>query len=141
MPYIVALGRACEIAREDGERVNNKIKCLRDDLWNGLCNEIPGMALNGHPDQRLPNTLNVRFPGVSGNTILAHAPEIAASTGSACHAGDVSASRVIRSMGLSEEQALESVRLSLGRETTDNDVDIALMSLRKAYLCSNTSCK
>jgi len=124
VPYIVALGRACEIAREDGEQTNQRIHQLCDELWNGLHEEIPGLQLNGHPDLRLPNTLNVRFPGVSGNAILEHAPEIAASTGSACHAEDESASAVIRAMGLSEAQALGSVRLTLGRGTTAQDIDI-----------------
>ena len=133
VPYIVALGQACEIARIDGESVNRRIRQLRDDLWSGLRDAVPGIALNGHPDLRLPNTLNVRFAGVSGNAILAHAPEIAASTGSACHADDESASEVIRAMGLSEEVALGSVRLSLGRGTTVEDIGIAVKALRKAY--------
>jgi cysteine desulfurase len=134
VPYIVALGRACEIVRIDGESVNGRIRQLRDDLWNELCKEVPGLKLNGHPSLRLPNTLNIRFPGVSGNAILAHAPEIAASTGSACHAEDESASEVIRAMGLSEEEALGSVRLSLGRSTTESDIQSVVSSLRRAYL-------
>jgi len=100
VPYIVALGQACEIARKDGELANQRIRQLRDDLWDALNEKIPGLVLNGHPELRLPNTLNVRFPGVSGNILLAHAPEIAASTGSACHAEDESASAVIKAMGL-----------------------------------------
>ena len=133
VPYIVALGRACEILADDGERVNERIRQLRDKLWNALNDEIPGLALNGHPELRLANTLNVRFPGVSGNAILSHAPQIAASTGSACHAEDESASAVIRAMGLSEEQALGSVRLTLGRSTSVEDIETAVKSLRCAY--------
>jgi len=133
VPYIVALGQACEITRKDGERANRRIQQLRDELWSALNNEIPGLALNGHPELRLPNTLNVRFPAVSGNAILAHAPEIAASTGSACHAEDESASAVIRAMGLSEKEALGSVRLALGRGTSADDISTAVKSLRQAY--------
>ncbi len=133
VPYIVALGQACEIAREHGERTNQRIQQLRDELWKGLLEKIPGLQLNGHPDLRLPNTLNVRFPGVSGNAILEHAPEIAASTGSACHAEDESASAVIRAMGLSEAEALGSVRLTLGRGTTARDIAIAVKALRRAF--------
>ena len=70
VPYIVALGQACEIARTDGEKTSQRINQLCDELWNGLHEKIPGLKLNGHPDLRLPNTLNVRFPGFSGNAIL-----------------------------------------------------------------------
>ncbi len=133
VPYIVALGQACEIARKDGKRTNRDIARLRDELWNGLSENIPGLKLNGHPDLRLPNTLNVRFPGISGNALLARTPEIAASTGSACHAEDESASAVIRAMGLSETEALESVRLTLGRGTTAADIAIAVKALRRSY--------
>lgn len=133
VPYIVALGQACEIAHKDGERTNQDIARLRDKLWNGLSEVIPGLKLNGHPDLRLPNTLNIRFPGVSGNVLLAKTPEIAASTGSACHAEDESASAVIRAMGLSETQALESVRLTLGRGTSAKDIATAIKTLRRAY--------
>jgi len=90
-------------------------------------------VLNGHPELRLPNTLNVRFPGVSGNILLAHAPEIAASTGSACHAEDESASAVIKAMGLTEAEALGSVRLTLGRGTSAEDIGIAAESLERAF--------
>jgi cysteine desulfurase len=133
VPYIVALGLACEIARKDGEKTNQRISRLRDALWNGLNEKIPGLKLNGHPDLRLPNTLNVRFPGVSGNVLLASAPEIAASTGSACHADDESPSLVIKAMGLSHQEALGSVRLTLGRGTTTEEVAIAVAALRRAY--------
>jgi cysteine desulfurase len=133
VPYIVALGQACEAARKDGENSNRHIKRLRDALYNGLKEKIVGLKLNGHPDFRLPNTLNIRFPGISGNALLANAPEIAASTGSACHAEDESASAVIKAMGLSETQALESVRLTLGRGTTADDITVAVKVIRRAY--------
>jgi len=133
VPYIVALGRACEIARKDGEKVNARIAELRDELWTGLKERISGLKLNGHPELRLPNTLNVRFPGVSGNVLLASAPEIAASTGSACHADDESASAVIKAMGLTEHEALGSVRLTLGRGTTAEDIAIAVAALYRAF--------
>ena len=133
VPYIVALGKACEIASNDGKRVNDNIRQLVDDLWKGLRDNIPGLRLNGHPSLCLPNTLNIRFAGVSGNAILAHSPQIAASTGSACHAEDESASEVIKAMGLSEEEALGSVRLSLGRSTTAAHISTIIESLRTAY--------
>lgn len=98
---------------------------------------IPGLALNGHPELRLPNTLNVRFPGVSGNAVLANAPEIVASSGSACHAEDESASAVIRAMGLSEAEALGSVRLTLGRGTKGDEIKIAAQALVRAFKTLN----
>jgi len=133
VPYIVALGLACEITRKDGEETKKRITRLRDELWNGLKEQVPRLKLNGHPDLRLPNTLNVRFPGVSGNVLLVHAAEIAASTGSACHADDESPSAVIVAMGLTHAEALGSVRLSLGRGTTPQDIAIAVNALGRAY--------
>ena len=133
VPYIEGLGKACEIARNDVEQAGERIRKLRDHLWGALNEGIQGLALNGHPELRLPNTLNVRFPGVSGNAILANAPEIAASTGSACHADDEAASTVIRAMGLSEEEALGSVRLTLGRGTTGKDIERAAQVMIGAY--------
>jgi cysteine desulfurase len=133
VPYIVALGLACEIARPDGEKTNERITRLRDELWDGLKKKIPELKLNGHQSLRLANTLNVRFPGVSGNVLLAHASEIAASTGSACHADDESSSAVIRAMGLTEVDALGSVRLTLGRGTSAEDIARAVQALLRAY--------
>jgi CheY-like chemotaxis protein len=81
------------------------------DLWDRLRQAIPGLLLNGHPTQRLPNTLNVSFPGVSGSAVLARAAGIAASTGSACHAGGESPSSVLTAMGLAASTAPGAVRL------------------------------
>ena len=89
---IVGLGAACELARRDLDKVTTTVCALRDQLHTTLAAEIPGLALNGHRDLRLPNTLNVRFPGATGGAVLEGAPEIAASTGSACHEGHERAS-------------------------------------------------
>jgi cysteine desulfurase len=130
---IAGLGMACEVARhslvEEGERLSR----LRDRLWGLLREAIPGIALNGYPAERLPNTLNVRFPGVAGNTLLAACPAIAASTGSACHESGDSASEVILAMGIPESEALGSVRLSLGRFNTRQEIDLAAAELIKAW--------
>jgi cysteine desulfurase len=130
---VVGLGKACEIALKDLDQVGERMRKLRDSLWEQLRQGIPGLALNGHPANRLPNTLNVRFPGVSGNRLLDSATEIAASTGSACHAGDDSPSAVITAMGLSDTEAIGSVRLSLGRGTGQQDIEIAVASLIRAW--------
>jgi cysteine desulfurase len=130
---IVGFGQACEIARlglaREGERLNQ----LRNRLFELLSNAIDGIVLNGCPVDRLPNTLNVRFPGVSGNTLLAACPGIAASTGSACHEGSDSASDVILAMGVPESEAIGSVRLSLGRSTTDKEIESAGAELIAAW--------
>ena len=130
---IVGLGQACEIARSSLEEVGVRVSHLRDRLWRLLKEAIPGIALNGYPAERLPNTLNVRFPGVAGNNLLAACPAIAASTGSACHESGDSASEVILAMGVPESEAIGSVRLSLGRLTTREEIDHAATELIKAW--------
>ena len=133
VPYVAGLGVAAELAadrlaRGDWERV----RALRDRLHAALSDRVPGLRLNGHPTERLPNTLNVSFPGVDGEELLARTPEIAASTGSACHAGRTEPSAVLLAMGLDRERALGAVRFSLGYATTEADVDTAAFALARA---------
>jgi cysteine desulfurase len=130
---IVGLGAACEAVRRDLKTASARMRALRDGLWERLAAGIPGLALNGHRELRLPNTLNVRFPRASGNAVLAGAPEIAASTGSACHEGGESASAVILAMGVAPEQAGGSVRLTLGRGTTEDEVARAAEALIRSW--------
>lgn len=130
---IVGLGRACELAREELEQNASHMQTLRDELWARLSANINGLQQNGTTQDRLPNTLNLRFPGVSGRALIELAPEIAASTGSACHEGGEQASAVILAMGIDPEQALGSVRLSLGHETTATQVQAAAEALLRAY--------
>ena len=127
---IAGLGEACEIARsrlvEDAARMTS----LRDELFERLVSGLGGVALNGDPDRRLPNTLNVRFEGVRGSVLLARCDEIAASTGAACHAGGEEVpSGVLTAMGLDRDSALGAVRLTLGRSTTSRDVERAAGAL------------
>ena len=129
---LVALGAACAIAGADLEAVAMRLLALRDRLWDRLREVVPGLAING-AGERLPNTLNVRFPGVSGTAVLAGAPEVAASTGSACHDGGEEPSGVILAMGVSPAEALGSVRLTLGRSTTVEDVDRAAETLARSW--------
>ena len=133
VPSIVGLGAACAAMQRDFDQVEARMRTLRDDLWARLKTAISGLALNGHPEYRLPNTLNVRFPEVTGDAVLRGAPEIAASTGSACHEGQSSASTVILAMGVSPEEALGSTRLSLGRATTAADVAAAAAALIRSW--------
>jgi len=129
---IVGLGVASTIARRDLEEESARVRGLRDRLWALLSDAIP-VTMNGHSKDRLPNTLNVRFPNVSAVALLAQADGVAASTGSACHAGSEKPSGILLSMGIAPEQALGAVRLSLGRQTSQQDVDRAAEWLTVAW--------
>lgn len=133
VPYVVGLGAACELAQGRLAQDTAALLELRERLWWRLQAEVPGMRLAGHHTERLPNTLNVRFPGVRGSVVLAGAPEVAASTGSACHEGGETASSVLLAMGLPPEEALGAVRLTLGHGTTAEDVDVAASALARAW--------
>lgn len=130
---LVGLGVACVVARRELECEAVRLTGLREHLWHRLKDAIPGMVLHGHPTARLPNTLNLRFPGVKGSALLARCPGVAASTGSACHDGHESASSVITAMGISPEEALGAVRLTLGRATATQDVEAAALALVAAW--------
>jgi cysteine desulfurase len=130
---IVGLGTACVIAQRDLNEESSRVRTLRDRLWSKLAEAIPGIALNGHVEDRLPNTLNVRLPRLFGTALLAATPEIAASTGSACHEGGETASPVLLAMGIPAVEALGSLRLTLGRTTTLDMVDRAATALIRAW--------
>ncbi|MBM4395997.1 MAG: cysteine desulfurase [Deltaproteobacteria bacterium] len=140
VPHIVALGAACELAGHDLDTEPARQRALRDDLWSHLLEGVPGIRLNGPASERLPNTLNVAFPGVRGSAVLAAAPEVAASTGSACHEGDESPSGVLTAMGMDPATALGSVRLSLGRSTDRMHVADAATALIRAWRIASESC-
>ncbi len=130
---IVGLGVACGLASRDLDAAASHASAMRDRLFEALRAAVPGLALNGHLTERLPNTLNVRFPGVSGSALLAAAPDVAASTGSACHADGEAASSVILAMGVDPREALGSVRLTTGRTTTAEEIDHAAHLLVAAW--------
>ena len=130
---IVGLGVAADIARDTLEVTSTRIRALRDRLWSLLSERVPGLKLNGPVEKRLPNTLNVRFPGVSGTALLEATPEVAASTGSACHEGHETASGVLLAMGIPAAEAVGSVRLTLGRQTTDDEITRAAAALSRAW--------
>lgn len=130
---IVGLGEACHVANQTLETEAGRLRSLRDQLWQRLTERIDGLVLNGHAEERLPNTLNVRFPSVRGSALLARTPQVAASTGSACHEGAERPSAVLTAMGLATDDALGSVRLSLGRGTTTEDIELAAAALVTAF--------
>jgi cysteine desulfurase len=125
---IVGLGAACELAHSWID--DSSIAALCDELWNALQKSFGDqVVLNGHPTQRLPNTLNVGFRGKVGSEILAAMPNLAASTGSACHAGSMHISSVLAEMGVPHDVAMGAVRFSLGRHTTRGEIDAVVAML------------
>ncbi|MCK5324624.1 MAG: aminotransferase class V-fold PLP-dependent enzyme, partial [Woeseiaceae bacterium] len=123
-----ALGEACELA-SDLTAVAD-IQALRDRFWLTLQEALGDrVVLNGHPDERLPNTLNISFVGQLGAEVLQAMPEVAASTGSACHADRVDLSPVLNAMGVSPEVGAGAIRFSLGRTTTVEEIDTVAKKL------------
>jgi cysteine desulfurase len=131
--YIVAIGEACRIAKAHLQSGMHELRSLADELSARLGREIPSLKLVGHPLKRLPNTINVLFPDVSGRRLLERCPGVLASNGSACHADSEEPSAILTTLGFSPEEALGSVRLSLGRGTTRSDIEIAASQLVAAW--------
>jgi cysteine desulfurase len=126
VPYIVGLGQACEIAGRALAAASEKLRTLRDQLWRKLAHGLGDkVTLNGHPELRLPNTLNVNFAGYLGAELLKKVPQIAASTGSACHEGQIALSPVLAAMGVAPAVGQGAVRLSVGRFTTADEIERA----------------
>jgi cysteine desulfurase len=127
VPYMVGLGKACKLAGQALSEFGTKVKGLRDRLYEGIVDGLgtDKVHLNGHPERRLPNTLNISIRGVVGDELLSRIPEIAASTGAACHAGSTEPSGVLLDMGLSRELALGTLRLTLGRWSSPEEIDTA----------------
>jgi cysteine desulfurase len=124
----VGLGKACELARDLAPM--DRIRALRDQFWRRLQDQFGDrVVLNGHPAHRLPNTLDVSFVGQVGAEILAQLEGVAASTGSACHAGRIELSPVLEAMGVPPEVGMGAIRFSLGRGTTAAEIDAVVERL------------
>jgi len=125
---IVGLGEACELAGAESGQHNRQIRLLRDSLWEGLQKKLDGVHLNGHPENRLVNTLNVSFEGVEGEALLLNLDlkGIACSSGSACASGSLEPSHVLTAMGVPPELTQASVRFSLGRDNTAEQIERAV---------------
>jgi cysteine desulfurase NifS len=132
---IVGLGQACAIAGRDLEKNMAHFRAMRDRLHEGLVRELgkEAVRLNGHPERRLPNTLSLSFRGVEANTLLSGIGEqVAASAGAACHADEVNVSAVLEAMKVPVEWAMGTVRFSVGRGTTAEEVDRAVEVVAEA---------
>jgi cysteine desulfurase len=134
-----ALGAACKVAR--GWVDGPKVQMLRDRFWAALRETFGDrVTLNGHPTERLPNTLSVNFTGRIGAEILGRMPQVAASTGSACHTGSVTLSPVLAAMGVSLEEGMGAIRFSIGRTTTWAELEEVLRLLREGGDRKSASC-
>ena len=133
VPGAVGFGKAAEVAMRDASINNARIKGLRDYLISQIEEKIPGARLNGHRTQRLPNNVNFSFPGVEGESILMMLDfeGIAVSTGSACTSGTLERSPVLKAMGVPDDLNNGSIRFSLGRSTTKEDIDYTVDALVK----------
>jgi cysteine desulfurase len=146
----VALGKAAEMAtpspsegegRGEGSTTGRhesfetsvaKIRALRDYFWQRLSDSFGNrILLNGHPTLRLPNTLSISFPGRVGGEILSKLPDVCASTGAACHAGDAKPSRVLTAMGYNRDRAVGTIRFSLGHPTRRDEIDTVVEQLER----------
>jgi cysteine desulfurase len=128
VPGIVGLGKACELAAHNIEEENNKVKRLRDKLEKAMLEKCPDCRLNGDPENRLPNTANISFEYIEGEAILLLLDRygICASSGSACTSGSLEPSHVLRAMGVPFTAAHGSVRFSLSRYNTEEEVDFTI---------------
>ena len=129
VPGIVGLGKAAQVAKVAFDRGDGrKIAAMRDRLQQGILAQVSDAAVNGEGATRVPNTLNLRFDHVDGEAmvIALDLKGVAVATGAACSSGAIEASHVLTAMGLRPDQARGSIRLSLGKQTTEDDIDIAL---------------
>ncbi|MDZ7750906.1 MAG: cysteine desulfurase family protein [Gammaproteobacteria bacterium] len=133
VPHVAGLGAAAALAAGRLPAITESLAARRDELHRRLTAAVPGLVLNGHPGERLPNTLHLSFPGVAGRELLARAPQVAASVGSACHEEGEGVSGVLGAMGVGPEQALGAVRLSIGEPTTEDEIGAAADHLAAAW--------
>ncbi len=134
VPYIVGLGKAAALVYRHLDEASERLTTLRDRLYDRLSESMgQPLTVNGLAAERLPNTLSIRFPGVAGRELLARIPELCASTGAACHSDEVSVSSTLSAIGLTPQEAQETVRLSLGWYTSEEDVDRAVSLLAESW--------
>jgi cysteine desulfurase len=131
-PLCVGLGRAAAIAAGEMSDEAVRLRQLRDRLYHGLARRVPGLGLNGDPEQRLAGNLNLSFPGIEASALIEACPTIAISTGSACTSATIEPSYVLRALGLADAVANSAIRIGLGRFNTADEVDFAVDALATA---------
>lgn len=122
---IVGLGMACETARINLKKNIDHYRQTRDYLFEQLLSKLPSIKINGHPEQRLPNTLSISFPGIEANTLISRLKNVAASAGAACHSESIDVSAVLKAMAVPINYAMGTIRFSTGRETTLEEMNTA----------------
>lgn len=131
VPGIVGMGKAIELCQAEMAAEASRLKGLRDRLESALINEAGGV-LNGHPEHRLPNSASLQFPGVDAEALIMAMRNLAVSTGSACTSASMDPSHVLTAMGLTSKEAYTSVRFSLGRFNTAEEVEFAIEEVKTA---------
>jgi len=132
-PLIVGLGEACRLAQAEMSEETGRIATLRTRLLGRLQHDIPGVVVNGSMDARIAGNLNLTFPATSAADLMARAPELCVSTGSACSSAAIEPSYVLRALGLSDEAAARTLRIGIGRFTSPADIDYAAAALAAAH--------
>jgi len=122
---IVGLGEAFAIAKQEMASENERIRMLRDRLYNGI-KDIEAVHVNGDMEQRIPHNLNISFAYVEGESLIMALKDMAVSSGSACTSASLEPSYVLRALGLNDELAHSSIRFSLGRYTTEAEIDYVI---------------
>jgi cysteine desulfurase len=125
------MGEAAHIAAQEMTGEASRLTSMRERFWGGI-SDLPGVAVNGDMQQRLPGALNISVAGVEGEALLMSLKDLAISTGSACTSASLEPSYVLRALGLPDELAHGSLRFSFGRFTSEQDVDLAISQLRHA---------
>ncbi len=132
-PLIVGIGAAAAIAQAEMTQESIRLTHLRRRLLSRIEKLVPGIQLNGDPERRLPGNLNLSFPGVNAAELMENCPGVAVSSGSACSSAELEPSYVLRALGFSDERAAASIRVGLGRMTTEADIDRAADLLAAAW--------
>ncbi|MDE2779840.1 MAG: cysteine desulfurase family protein [Chloroflexota bacterium] len=123
---MVGLGTACQLIEENLSRYASHMREMRDRLESGLMDAPPALRINGHPEERLPNTSSISFKGVEADRVLSSLPTVAASAGAACHSDRVEVSHVLEAMGVPTDYAMGTLRFSTGRFTTRDEIERAV---------------
>lgn len=126
---IVGIGKACELASRDLARNQIHLSGLRDRLYTGLSDRLIDLQRNGHPEKCLPNTLSLSFRSLEANAILSQLEQVAASAGAACHSDEITVSPVLEAMQVPTEWAMGTIRFSVGKMTTEEEIDRAVEAI------------
>jgi cysteine desulfurase len=126
VPGIVGLGAAAELCRNEMAAEAPRLAALRDRLHKGIAERLDHVQLNGHPTERIPNTVNLSFAYVEGEALMMKMKDVAVSSGSACTSASLEPSYVLRAIGVGDDLAHSSIRFGVGRPTTEAEIDHAI---------------